>query len=59
MGIIGGINTNIRFSDSNWERFKTKNKDTTWRTTKRKDGIYDRVKGSYFKPIKTGEKVKI
>jgi hypothetical protein len=55
----GLIDMNIRYSDSNWARFKTHNKKTTTRATQRKDGLYDRVRGSYFKPIKTGEQVEI
>ena len=50
---------NIRFTDSNWQRFFTHNKTTTWRTTVRKEGIYDRVKGSLYKPVKTGEQVEL
>jgi hypothetical protein len=46
---------NIRFTDGNWNRFFTHNKDTTWRTKQRKDGVYERIKGSLYKPIKTGE----
>ena len=49
----------IRYSDSNWARFKTHNKKTTTRGSRKKDGIHDRVKGSYFKPVKTGERVSI
>lgn len=50
---------NIRFTESNWQRFFTHNKDTTWRTTIRKAGIYERIKGSRYKPIKTGWKLEI
>jgi hypothetical protein len=49
----------IRFTDDNWQCFFTKGKKTTWRTTKRKDGIYLRVKGSLFNPKPTSEKVEI
>ena len=49
---------NIRFTDENWRRFFTHKKDTTWRSTPRKkEGIYERVTGSLYKPKKTGERV--
>lgn len=49
----------IRFTDENWLCFFTKGKETTWRKTKRKDGIYHRVKGSLYNPKDTGETLQI
>lgn len=49
----------IRFTDENWMCFFTKGKETTWRKTKRKDGVYHRVKGSLYNPHLTGDRLEI
>ena len=49
----------IRFTDENWMCFFTKGKETTWRKTKRKDGVYHRVKGSLYNPKDTGETLQL
>lgn len=49
----------IRFTDSNWERFTTHAKKTTWRTHQLKNGIYEWVKGSYYHTEKTGSFLQI
>ncbi len=47
----------LRFSAENWAKF-AQGKDTTIRTKKLKDGVYDAIGGSRFKPVVLG-KVKI
>lgn len=51
----------IRFTDDNWKKFTWfgGHKTTTWRTRKRASGAYERVKGSFFKPTQTGERLQL
>lgn len=49
----------VRFTDENWLNFFKKGKKTTWRTKRYKDGIYERVKGSWFNPKLTGERLEL
>jgi hypothetical protein len=44
----------IRFSLENWMRFETHNKSTTWRTSRKPDGIYELTRGTYYKPQPMG-----
>ena len=49
----------IRFTDENWKCFFIKGKETTWRMSKKKDGLYWRVKGSLYNPKDTGDRMDI